>query len=77
MSGAYTHRPVLLEAIRAIRPDGVYVERHLGPGRAFGGDCQGTDRRRSPALYRPGQPGLEEGQARLAPWAEADHLPPR
>ena len=35
MSGAYTHRPVLLEeAIQglAIRPDGVYVDGTLGRG---------------------------------------------
>lgn len=43
--------------------------RHLGPGRAFGGDCQGTDRRRSPALYRRDSQALEEGRAALAPWA--------
>ena len=72
MRGAYTHRPVLLdECIQglAIRPDGTYVDGTLGRGGhseeivkrlTAGGRLICIDRDRQ---------ALEEGAARLAPWA--------
>ena len=65
MSGAYTHRPVLLEeAIQglAIRPDGVYVDGTLGRGGHSEAIVRGLTAGRD-------SQALEEGRARLAPWA--------
>lgn len=72
MSGAYTHRPVLLEECiqgLAIRPDGVYVDGTLGRG----GHSEEIVKRltaggRLICIDRDWQ-ALEEGQRRLAPWA--------
>ena len=72
MSGAYTHRPVLLEECiqsLAIRPDGVYVDGTLGRG----GHSEEIVKRltaggRLICIDRDWQ-ALEEGQQRLAPWA--------
>ena len=72
MCGGYTHRPVLLEECiqgLAIRPDGIYVDGTLGRGGhseeiakrlTAGGRLLCIDRDRQ---------ALEEGAARLAPWA--------
>ena len=72
MSGAYTHRPVLLEeAIQglAIRPDGVYVDGTLGRGGHSEAIVRGlTAGGRLLCIDRDSQ-ALEEGRARLAPWA--------
>ena len=72
MSGAYTHRPVLLEeAIQglAIRPDGVYVDGTLGRGGHSEAIVRGlTAGGRLRCIDRDSQ-ALEEGRARLAPWA--------
>ena len=72
MSGAYTHRPVLLEeAIQglAIRPDGVYVDGTLGRGGQSEAIVRGlTAGGRLLCIDRDSQ-ALEEGRARLAPWA--------
>ena len=73
MSGAYIHRPVLLdECIDAlnIRPDGVYIDGTLGRG----GHSEQIARRltgggRLICIDRDAQ-ALEEGGARLAPWAD-------
>ena len=72
MSGAYTHRPVLLEECiqsLAIRPDGVYVDGTLGRG----GHSEEIVKRltaggRLVCIDRDWQ-ALEAGRARLAPWA--------
>ena len=72
MSGAYTHRPVLLEECiqgLAIRPDGVYVDGTLGRG----GHSEEIVKRltaggRLICIDRDWQ-ALEAGQVRLAPWA--------
>ena len=72
MSGAYTHRPGLLEeAIQglAIRPDGVYVDGTLGRGGHSEAIVRGlTAGGRLLCIDRDSQ-ALEEGRARLAPWA--------
>lgn len=73
MTGAYTHRPVLLEECiqaLAIRPDGVYVDGTLGRG----GHSEEIAKRLSPqgrliCIDRDSQ-ALEEGGARLAPWSD-------
>ncbi len=73
MSGAYTHRPVLLEECiqgLAIRPDGIYIDGTLGRG----GHSEEIAKRLGPTgrllcIDRDRQ-ALEAGQIRLAPWGD-------
>lgn len=73
MSGAYTHRPVLLEECiqgLKIQPNGVYIDGTLGRG----GHSEEIAKRLGPkgrliCIDRDRQ-ALEAGQVRLAPWGD-------
>ena len=73
MTGAYAHRPVLLEeCIEAlhIKPDGVYIDGTLGRGGHSEQIARRlSDRGRLICIDRDSQ-ALEEAGVRLAPWKD-------